>query len=58
MHWSSVPRLRRLKQNSQQKQVKFFQEFSSRIFEVQQTFLVKGLEQRVITTKMEDIMFR
>ena len=44
-------------QNKQQMSI-FFQEFSPRIFEVQQTFLVKGLKQRVITTKMEDIMFR
>ena len=38
MHWSSAPRLRRLKQNSQQKHVTFFQDFSPRICEIQQGF--------------------
>ena len=43
MHWSWAPRLRRLKQNSQQKHVTFFQEFSSRICEVQQTLSMKWI---------------
>ena len=51
MHWSSAPRLRRLKQNSQQKHVTFFQDFSPRICEVQQGFSLISCCKMMISTK-------